>query len=345
MSSDTIDPLSLLYNTSFNLHKLTALSLNGALTAQTNLKSHSTRLANVLRGDVLRGVRVADSQNDDSASRTGALKRIDFTPITIPGSQDGLNAVAIVFLYEKITYSAFLVQNSIQDAAAAGTSSRRTSLRRSSARTEQSNHYPLLLTRLPAWLQSRFIEYMVENFDCHVSNLRLPDGFIMRAIENCLECFTPSGNLASDPQPNKNLQIWLEPPTISKPSGETQKPTKLQTLKTILMTFTREDIPGMMYKGTELKEKQDSEGIEETRGPFELALSLYAYHHMGVLVGKMRISKAACGEFIVGTAADGSGKCKFFSPKIAARDEDQSTSERRKRNWDGMLGSLVELAS
>ncbi|KAF3904812.1 hypothetical protein ABW20_dc0104316 [Dactylellina cionopaga] len=345
MSSD-IDPSSLLYNVSFNLHKLTPLNLNGLLTSQANLKLHSTRLANILRGDVLRGVRVA-TESDDSTSRTGSLKRADFTPIQIPGLDDGLKAVAIVLLYEKITYSAFLVQNSGPDpAAAAGAPSRRTSLRRTSVRVEQSNYYPLLLTRLPAWLQSRFIEYLVENFDCHVSNLRLPDNFIMRSIESYLGCFVPTGDIINDQQPSKNLQIWLEPPLVTKDGDNGPKQAKLQTLKTILMTFTREDIPGMLFKGSQLKGKQnEEEATDDKRGPFELALSLYAYSHMGVFVEKMKVSKAACGEFIAGSTADGSGKCKFFVTKAATDETEQSLIEGRKKSWDGMIGSLVELAS
>ncbi|KAK6537356.1 hypothetical protein TWF694_011548 [Orbilia ellipsospora] len=345
MNSDDIDPLSLLWNTSFNLHKITPLNLTGALTSQTNLKSHSTRLTNILRGDVLRGVRVAESQNsnDDSTSRTGALKKVKFATTTI---NDELSAVAIIFLYEKITYSAFLVQSSSRLNAAATETSRRTSLRRASVREDQSNHYPLLLTRLPAWLQSRFLEYVVENFDCHVSTLRLPDGFIMKSIEKCLELFTPSsdGNVTDDTQPAKNLQIWLEPPT-TKDTEQGTKNGKLQTLKTISMTFTREDIPGLLYKGRELKERLEDEN--DGRGPFELALSLYAYHHMGIFVEKMKLSKAACAEFITGTAADGSGKCKFFAPKAARQNGDGEAVEetRRHRSWDGMLGSLVEIAS
>ncbi|KAF3908171.1 hypothetical protein AA313_de0201015 [Arthrobotrys entomopaga] len=343
MSSDDIDPLSLLWNTSFNLHKLTPLNLNGALTSQTNLKSHSTRLTNILRGDVLRGVRVAESQNEDAPSRTGALKKVKFTTITIHGGE--LSAVAILFLYEKITYSAFLVQSSSADVPPAATSSRRASLRRATVQGN-SNYYPLLLTRLPAWLQSRFLEYLVENFDCHVSNLRLPDGFIMKSIESALECYTPSGNGGSvgDAQPTKNLQIWLEPlPTISKDIEQGTKNGKLQTLKTISMTFTREDIPGLLYKGQELKGKMEYE--DDGRGPFELALSLYAYHHMGIFVEKMRVSKAACAEFIAGMTADGSGKCKFFAPKAVERSGDGDVVKERQKGWDGMLGSLVGIAS
>ncbi|KAK6525961.1 hypothetical protein TWF281_011003 [Arthrobotrys megalospora] len=348
MSGDIIDPLNLLYNTSFNLHKVTPLSISGSLSSQANLKSHSSRLTNLLRGDVLRGIRVASETVEDSTSRAGNLKRVEFSAITIPGvnGRDELKSIAAAFIYEKITYSAFLVQKPSQDATQEpGQYSRRIPTRRASARAEQSNFYPLLLTRLPAWLQSRFIDYLVENFDCHVSNLRIPDGFLMEAIEKHLDVFTPSNNAEDDIQPNKNLQIWLEPPLLSKIPEESglNKQGKLQTLKTIQMTFSKADLPGMMYKGKELRQKQGTEGIDK-RGPFELAFSLYTYHHMGILVEKMKVSKAACGEFVIGVTGDGSGKCKFLPARAGLTIADESVIEER-RDWGGIISALVDLTS
>ncbi|KAK6513039.1 hypothetical protein TWF506_009201 [Arthrobotrys conoides] len=334
MNSDAIDPLALLYNTSFNLHKVTPLNIPGSFPSQTNLKSLSSQLTNLLRGDVLRGVRVASEAVEDSTSRTGNLKRVEFSAVTIPGTDDGLKSIAVVFIYEKITYSAFLIQSPNQDASQQSDQpARRMSTRRTSSRGEQSNSYPLLLTRLPASLQSRFIEYLAENFDCHISNLRIPDRFIMNAVENHVDTFTPTDNPDEDVQPDRNLQIWLEPPVVSK-SGDGvgfNKQGKLQTLKTIQMTFSRADLPGMMYKGNELKQKQGKEGTDK-RGPFELAFSLYVYHHMGILVEKMRVSKAACGEFVIGTTNDGSGKCKILAAPIVGP------------TWSGMISALVDLA-
>ncbi|KAK6343575.1 hypothetical protein TWF730_011165 [Orbilia blumenaviensis] len=343
MSNDAIDPLALLYNTSFNLHKVTPLNLSGSLTSQANLKSHSSRLTNLLRGDVLRGVRVASEAVEDPTSRTGNLKRVEFSAIkvpSVPGSCD-LSAIAVVFSYEKITYSAFLLQGLGQDALQqTAQPSRRMSTRRASSQTEQPNSYPLLLTRLPASLQSRFIEYLLENFDCHVSNLRIPDRFIIEAIEKHLNFFTSTNNSENNVQPQKNLQIWLEPPLLPRASEESglNKQGKLQTLKTIQMTFSRADLPGMMYKGEELKQKREDEGLDK-RGPFELAFSLYAYHHMGIYVEKMKVSKAACGEFVVGVTGDGSGKCKFLQPKTDERVLPQG------KDWGGIISALVNLSS
>ncbi|KAF3905154.1 hypothetical protein ABW21_db0209273 [Orbilia brochopaga] len=339
MSSDSIDPTSLFYNTSFNLHKVTALSLNGSLASPANLKVQSTRLTNVLRGDVLRGVRIADPTQADATSRTGNLNRVEFSAIQVPGSDTELDAIAIIFRFEKITYSAFLVRSSASNAGTSlgASSSRRASLRSAATQPEQANHYPLLLTRLPAWLQSRFTEYLAENFDCHVSSLRLPSGFIMNAIERHLDSTIDTSG------PGKNVQIWLEPQLPSKGAEENLKAAKLQTLKTISMTFSRNDIPGMMYKGRELKKKEEDEGRRDKRGPFELALSVYAYEHMGMLVEKMKLQRAVCGEFITGVNADGSGKCKFF-PQGQAAITERSSSEAAQA-WDGMVRSLVGLAS
>ncbi|KAJ6258276.1 hypothetical protein Dda_7196 [Drechslerella dactyloides] len=344
MSSDDIDPASLFYNTSFNLHKVTALNLNGPLTSPANLKACSTRLTNLLRGDVLRGVRVAAPTQADAASRTGNLNRVEFSAIQIPGSDDELNAVAVVFRFEKITYPALLVRRSSQDEAVqlGASSSRRASLRSAATQPEQTNYYPLLLTRLPAWLQSRFTNYLAENFDCHVSNLRLPSDFIMNAIEQHLSRYIPSNDVPDYSHPSKSLQLWLEPQVIVKDGEDVQKPVKLQTLKAISMTFARDDLPGMMYKGQELKIKEEEGGRQEKRGPFELALSLYAYQHMGMLVEKLKLQRAACGEFITGVTADGSGKCKFFPPEASAGGEESNTLDRTK-HWDGMLRSLALL--
>ncbi|KAK6346647.1 hypothetical protein TWF696_006767 [Orbilia brochopaga] len=345
MSSDDIDPASLFYNTSFNLHKVTPLNLNGSFASPSNLKSYSTRLTNVLRGDVLRGVRVADPTEADATSRTGNLNRVEFSVIQIPGSDRELEAIAAIFRFEKITYSAYLVRNSSPDAEAqiGASSSRRASLRSAATQTNQTNYYPLLLTRTPGWLQSRFIEFLTENFDCHVSNLRLPGGFIMSAVEQHLDrCLPPGSAIASL---SKNIQLSLEPPQLPVKDGQdAQKPAKLQTLKTISMTFLRTDIPGMMHKGRELKSKEEEGGLREERGPFELALSLYAYEHMGMLIEKLKVQRATCGEFIMGVTADGSGKCKFFPPEPVA-DIERSTGSERPKSWDGLVRSLVELAT
>ncbi|EGX44013.1 hypothetical protein AOL_s00210g174 [Orbilia oligospora ATCC 24927] len=345
MNNDVIDPLALLYNTSFNLHKVTPLTTSGSLSLQANLKSHSSRLTNLLRGDVLRGVRVASETVEDSTSRTGNLKRVEFSAITIPGANGSLRSVAIVFLYEKITYSAFLIQNSNQDASQqVDQPIRRISTRRASSRGEQSNSYPLLLTRLPASLQSRFIEYLAENFDCHISSLRIPDRFIMDSIENHVDSFTPTDKPDEDVQPTRNLQIWLEPPFLSKSGDDVgfNKQGKLQTLKTIQMTFSRADLPGMVYKGNELKHKQGKEEIDN-RGPFELAFSLYAYHHMGILVEKMRVSKAACGEFVIGTAADGSGRCKILTGPTENPAAGEQPAPEGRKHWSVLLARCLAL--
>ncbi|KAK6337030.1 hypothetical protein TWF718_009815 [Orbilia javanica] len=349
MNNEPVDPLALLHNTSFNLHKVTPLNAPASLSSAASLKSHSSRLTNLLRGDVLRGVRVASEAVEDSTSRTGSLKRVEFSALKIPRASDNgeLRSIAVVFVYEKITYSAFLVQDPGQDAAQeSDQASRRMSTRRAATRTEQSNSYPLLLTRLPASLQSRFIEYLAENFDCHISNLRIPDRFIIDAIEKHVEVFTPTNDPDDDIQATRNLQIWLEPPLLPQDgeSGGFNKHGKLQTLKTIQMTFSRADLPGMMYKGNELKQKQ-KQGEIDKRGAFELAFSLYAYHHMGILVEKMRVSKAACGEFVIGTTADGSGKCKLLPTRLPVSvPVEESFIEGRKAHG-GVLSALVHLAT
>lgn len=104
----------------------------------------------------------------------------------------------------------------------------------------------------------------------------------------------------------------------------------------------------MLWKGKGIRERLDDEKDEEmgegnaeqtsdAKGPFELALSLYTHSHMGILLDKMRIGKVACGEFVLGTGADGGGRAKMFEPR-RRRAEDGG-------EWDGLLKKLVDLAA
>lgn len=72
-----------LYNTTYTLHRISPLHAFPPLT-QDALKPHAKHLTSILRGDVLRGVRVAAADTDDAAAltRAGKLRSITFIPLT-----------------------------------------------------------------------------------------------------------------------------------------------------------------------------------------------------------------------------------------------------------------------
>lgn len=297
-----------LYNTTYTLHRLSPLHAFPALTSATDLTHHAKSLLSILRGDVLRGVRVRDDADaEDALGRAGRLKSVAWEALPPmerddddddddDDSDDNFDpqGVAITFVYERAAYTSLLLA-----APSASLASPFTSL-------------PLLLTRLPKSLRETLLAYLAAMFDTLPSPLPLDSG----TLKNMLEAW-----LAADPGPGKDVQLVFEAPVPS--------------LKAITITVPRADVVRFVKRGNGLQKEQEQGG----EGPFFTALRYYASTAMGLDIAALGVMKVACGGFVLGVGANGmAGKVKVFVPRAGAGGREGSG----ERAVEGLVKGLLE---
>lgn len=278
-----------LYNTTYTLHRLSPLHAFPLLTSATDLTHHAKSLLSILRGDVLRGVRVRDDA-DDALGYAGRLKSVTWEALPPPehNSDDDDDfdprGVVITLVYEKAAYTSLLLAAPSSSLAGPFTS------------------LPLLLTRLPKSLRETLLAYLAATFDTLPSPLPLDSG----ALRNMLEAW-----LAADAGSGKDVQLVFEAPVPS--------------LKAITITVPRGDVPRFVRRGKGLQGEVEQGG----EGPFFAALRHYASTTMGLDIAVLGVMKVACGGFVLGAGAHGtSGKVKVFVPRAGAAAGEEGSGER-----------------
>lgn len=279
-----------LYNTTYTLHRLSPLHAFPLLTSATDLTHHAKSLLSILRGDVLRGVRVRDDA-DDALGYAGRLKSVTWEALSPPehNSDDDDDfdprGVVITLVYEKAAYTSLLLAAPSSSLAGPFTS------------------LPLLLTRLPKSLRETLLAYLAATFDTLPSPLPLDSG----ALRNMLEAW-----LAADAGSGKDVQLVFEAPVPS--------------LKAITITVPRGDVPRFVKRGKGLQGEVEQGG----EGPFFAALRHYASTTMGLDIAVLGVMKVACGGFVLGAGAHGtSGKVKVFVPRAGAAAAGEEGSGER----------------
>lgn len=298
-----------LYNTTYTLHRLSPLHAFPALASAIDLTHHAKSLLSILRGDVLRGVRVRDDADaDDALGRAGRLKSVAWEALPPLGRDDDdededdddddnfdPQGVVITFVYEKAVYTSLLLAAPSPSSASPFTS------------------LPLLLTRLPKSLRETLLAYLAATFDTLPSPLPLDSG----ALKNMLEAW-----LAADPGPGKDVQLVFEAPVPS--------------LKAITITVPRVDVARFVKRGNGLHKAAEEQGGE---GPFFTALRCYAGTAMGLDIAALGVMKVACGGFVLGVGTHGAaGKVKVFAPRAGAGGGEGSG----KRAVEGLVKGLLE---
>lgn len=196
-----------LFNTSWTAHRLspfyhgkdTGSSVSLFSHDGAHLQTYATRLRDLLRGDVLRGVQVGLSTvsgADEGLAKAGPLLGVEWRILdteldTMLEGEEPLSeeerrkfgfaerpGIFIVLRYENATYTAALLQSS----------------RNSNSQIEGFTHFPLLLTRLPTPLRATFIDFLSSNFDCRATLLRLTPVFLLTRLEECLEALSNNRN-------------------------------------------------------------------------------------------------------------------------------------------------------
>ncbi|KAL7272666.1 hypothetical protein RUND412_004510 [Rhizina undulata] len=271
-----------IFNTTFTLHRLTPLHNFPSTITPPTLTPYAKTLLSLLRGDVIRGVRILADDDDSTtraASTTGALKNVSCTPLPpLTWTREKNVGVRFEVVYEKISYSALLLPGGDEDTDMDG-----------------MTHFPLLMMRMPKGLRETLLRFLESSFDTLPLPVRLHPGILVSALESYLEKALDVGII------NTNVQLTFSPPSIASPG-----------LKSLTLTIHREDVERFYQRGVRLLHSRKIPGGR----PFLEALKAYAIDAMGCKIDDLRLSKVACGAFVVGIGTgDVSARVKIFEPK------------------------------
>ncbi|KAG5292362.1 hypothetical protein I7I48_04429 [Histoplasma ohiense] len=332
-----------LFSTSWTLHRLSPLyhgkECETLLDNPQGLELYATRLRDLLRGDVLRGVQVGFEglgAVDDAISKAGHLKscRWDALPTWSHWNEEEslledpdhaksvispeVSAGILVTLeYENITYKAAMMSGP------------------DGYHDPQKNvtFLPLLLTRLPNSLRQTFISFLSTSFDTRCTVLRLTSSFLCATFENYLSILNRSAYGQTSVSSRglvekliKETQLTLSFPTPISPA-----------LRSLDVLIPRESLSAFLSRGIELhaNEKRNLANQARNRGkkrshpdttpsaaedngpsaPFLAALAVYFDANLAMKLdisdfGKeptntqkrqVRLSKVSCGAFVLGS--------------------------------------------
>ena len=300
------------YNTTYTLHRLTPLYLSTTRPIDTSvLQHHARRFREILIGDVLRGVRVG--LETDILTTAGLFQKVTWRLLPDEDAWDALLAedetswnettmtinhsrgIWICVVYERNTYTGLLLRGQ-QDGVIEG-----------------FQHFPLLMTRMPASLRDVLVEYLESNFDTRVSDLRLSSPQVTGAFEDYLRnvCLNDEGEEMNSAQRVRAIKsivketevfIGFDVPSVSG------------ALKTLEVHLTREDIPRLLNRGKTIEDSPLAQS------PFIQALSIYLDGHLALNLKheRVRVVRIACGAFVLGIE----GKVKLSEP-LANELQDQ----------------------
>ncbi|KAI9824457.1 MAG: hypothetical protein M1832_001992 [Thelocarpon impressellum] len=348
MAPNPPPPIYPLYNTTFTLHRLSPLHHDdAALLTLDTLSPHAGQLRDILRGEVLRGVRVGlSTTNDEGLGRAGALQSVEWTvlgdeaswlsagdpedddELQISPSADDALGIHISIAYERSTYTAILL---------------RTATAINLTDQDGFTHLPLLLTRMPAPLRETLLAYFASSFDARASPLLLSSSFLTNALETFLGDLTTSSSSTAATSIIKDLSLTLSFPSPASP-----------LLKTLEIALTRADVPRLLKLGRHLALPPLSAPPPRTRrshlapqepprpSPFTAALSHHLSAHLALTPlshAEIRISRIACAAFVVGAE----GKAKVFAPPppAPAEQEEGEDGDEEAGAWRAATASLV----
>lgn len=292
-----------LFNTTFTLHRLSPLYTSTTLPLNTAvLQHHAHRFREILVGDVLRGVRIG--LGNDAITAAGGLNkvtwrllseedawdkaqgdeetRLEETTVTIDSSRGILVTVA----YEKMTYTAILLK--MEDVVSeAG-----------------FQHFPLLLTKMPASLKETFLAYLSSTFDTRVSAIHLSSKQVIGVFETYLSDVC-TGVDGVELESGERIRVLRNVVKETEVFVGFDMLTDSGALKTIEIHLLREDVPKLLATGRPM-------AVDGASTPFMNALSVYMQAHLALDLKheQVKIVRIACGAFVLGAE----GKVKLSEP-------------------------------
>lgn len=330
-----------LYQTTLTLHRLSPLYTPHLFLSDSALASHARRFHDILKGEVLRGVRVGlSSSNDEGLARSGAL--IGCTWRILGSADDWMEeqraiqkgegegftvkdrgGVYIDVSYERAHYAAILLS----------TPERLSSYSQDPA-NKDFTYLPLLLVRMPGPLRDTLISYLNSTFDTRISSLLIPTFSLFSSLEQYItDLQSLTSNSAAAAQ--QILTTVLRDITLTL-----SFPTAMPSLRTLDITISRDDFPRLLSHGAALCQGSTTGKVRDgahasAGGPLSSAISAYVKQHLALELGPAaRVSKVACGAFVLG----GEGKVKIIVPKAEEGGEGWDVATRR------FLEGLVEMA-
>lgn len=330
-----------LYNTTLTLHRLAPLyhgSDTASFLADATLEEHARRFHDILRGDVLRGVRVGladtSSKNDEGLGRAGGL--VDVKWVVLGDEDDWVAAgdgkemdeerdqsdlqrgIYVEIAYERIKYIAVLLrrwQDEEEDVDEDG-----------AEEDDGFTHLPLLLTRMPNSLRQTLLDYLTTTFDTRATPLKLPSSNLSTFLEDYLQDLTDTHTFSNDPSIASHHRASAEA-TLRSAIKDIQFSISLPAptsplLKTMDITVPKDDVAMFISTGQKILSRI---GQQQGEGPFMAALLQYASSHLAMNLSHpdLKIAKIACGAFVLGAE----GKVKIFDP-----GEDQSQDRARGKH-------------
>ncbi|KAI9807466.1 MAG: hypothetical protein M1833_000211 [Piccolia ochrophora] len=303
-----------LLNKTFTTHRLSPLytpSSTTPLLTSATLTAHARALHDILRGTVLRGVRVGLDASSSTAStdnrdleRAGALVRVSWTLFASSrgeagggddddgegggdgdGDGQGVTGIHISIIYESAEYTAFLLRSSP------------TNDDENDKNDPNFTALPLFLTRMPRSLTSTLTSYLATHFDTRVGALALPSAFLLTRLEAALR--PPLSALAA-PLRDVLVQFRFAAAAAAAPA-----------CRTVDVTIPREDVARFAARGKALGRGGDRDRAEVGTAPFTLALAEYLATHLALDMRhkEVGVGKVACGEWVLG----GEGRVKLLN--------------------------------
>jgi hypothetical protein len=306
-----------LYNTTFTLHRVSPLYTGpDRRLDHAALQQHAKCFRDLLAGDVLRGVRVGGGPGEEVLARVGALRSVIWQVLVEEdawrGDEETRGEVAagrgilVRVCYEKTEYRAILLRGRGADAV-----------------VEQMGfqHFPLLLTRMPAALRATFTEFLATTFDARVAGLPLSSA----CLATTLARYMSDCGVGEDGTP---VDLVESSRTLRNAVQDVQvligfDLPAMHSLQTIEFHLAAEDIPRLVLLGRKLGDAES---------PFMDALSIFTQAHLALDIKheKVRISRIACGAFVLGAE----GRVKLTEPTGS-----DAVQLRGTRNLvDGLVG-------
>lgn len=323
-----------LYSTTFTIYKLSPLYHGPAPLDNASLTQHASRFRDVLVGDVLRGVRVGLATEDETLTRVGALRHVQWRflaadeapaeaeadetelPQETTGSDRASTGIHVEIQYETAVYTAILLRS--------------TGVNGESMPDQLGfSHYPLLLARMPVSLRETLLHFLATNFDARASPLRLGPQVLAAQFEKYISDLLAVAAADDDNGSAATLRLVIKDLVISftfhRPQG-----TTAAHLKSIDMTVPKDDLGALLRRGQKLAQATNS------AQPFMAALAHYiqAYTALDINHPHVNIAKVACGAFVLG--AD--GRIKLFPPPGDGHGSAQARATR------ALATRLIDLA-
>jgi hypothetical protein len=333
-----------LLHTSWTAHRLSPLfheDYQSILGNNNALQAYAKRLKDLLTADSFGGLQVVISGNntDNVLSKAGVLKDCRWEDIsswswwteyqrTIESDEEeqqlepellinDILGILVTLEYENAIYKAAL----LLDTDNADTDRR--------GKSANSTYLPLLLTRLPASLKQTFVNFLCSTFDAYCSTLYFPSAFLCASIEKCISAFR---SLDSDTVSEmsvlerimKEVNLTL---TFAPPISPALRSIDIGLPRETMSSFNRQ------AAGSNLSNEANSPFLWMLANYFDNHLAmkvdletLWGRHHQKVADEMVRLSKVACGIFILSSE----GRVKLMADPLANTPitEDNMLNER-----------------